>query len=290
MRLDATQAWQTKARRRAEIDLHQVVRTAWLVTRERKRAADSTAQSWTGIEAAAVAALDSAQATARHLASAAASEQLVGARLDLELARQLAQGGDLAGASQLALRVQTNSHDLEHQWQQILARFSDRRSVATWRTWVAATIAESKRTGHNAFIVDKLDRRLDVYDSGRQVATFPIELGVRGLQRKLHAGDRATPEGRYRVTQVKVGPATRFYKALLINYPNPEDRRRHREAIRRGQLPRRTGLGGLIEIHGDGGRGRNWTDGCVALTNADMDRLIRWSGRGTLVTIVGNVP
>jgi len=58
-------------------------------------------------------------------------------------------------------------------------------------------------------------------------------------------------------------------------------------AKRRGELPRGSGIGGLIEIHGEGGRGQNWTDGCVALKNADMDDLFARVRNGTRVTIVG---
>jgi len=56
---------------------------------------------------------------------------------------------------------------------------------------------------------------------------------------------------------------------------------------RAGQLPRGAALGGLIEIHGEGGRGKDWTKGCVALSNDDIDDLYRKVGVGTPVTIVG---
>jgi len=58
--------------------------------------------------------------------------------------------------------------------------------------------------------------------------------------------------------------------------------------VRKGNIPRR-GIGNLIEIHGDGGKGINWTDGCVALTNSDMDKLYGLVGVGTPVTIVGSL-
>jgi L,D-peptidoglycan transpeptidase YkuD (ErfK/YbiS/YcfS/YnhG family) len=52
-------------------------------------------------------------------------------------------------------------------------------------------------------------------------------------------------------------------------------------------VPLRAGVGSLIEIHGDGGQGRDWTDGCVALSNSDMDRVFARARVGTPVTIVG---
>ncbi len=118
---------------------------------------------------------------------------------------------------------------------------------------------------------------------------FAAELGGNGLERKLHTGDRATPEGRYKVTVKKAGGATKYYLALLIDYPNAADLRRYRAAEAGGDVRRGTGAGSLIEIHGHGGSGRDWTDGCVALTNEDMDRLYPKVRVGTPVTIVGTL-
>ena len=53
-------------------------------------------------------------------------------------------------------------------------------------------------------------------------------------------------------------------------------------------MPAAAGIGGLIEIHGEGGRGRDWTRGCVALANPDIDDLFRHVEVGTPVTIVGS--
>jgi hypothetical protein len=53
-------------------------------------------------------------------------------------------------------------------------------------------------------------------------------------------------------------------------------------------LPAGARIGGLIEIHGEGGRNRDWTSGCVALANGDMDRVFDRAGIGTPVTIVGS--
>ena len=77
-----------------------------------------------------------------------------------------------------------------------------------------------------------------------------------------------------------------YHRALLIDYPNANDRRDHAEAVRRGLVPGRRGSGGLIEIHGDGGRGQDWTNGCVALSDADIDRLFPEVEVGTPVTLV----
>ena len=74
-----------------------------------------------------------------------------------------------------------------------------------------------------------------VYKKGVAVAEFDVGLGFNGLSDKLHSGDDATPEGRYQIT--KKIPASRFYKALLINYPNEEDRKRFAAAKQKKRDP-----------------------------------------------------
>ena len=73
----------------------------------------------------------------------------------------------------------------------------------------------------------------------------------------------------------------------MLDYPNAEDRARYELGRRTGQVPLRAGIGSLIEIHGEGGQGRDWTNGCVALSNRDMDKVFARARVGTPVTIVG---
>jgi murein L,D-transpeptidase YafK len=165
-------------------------------------------------------------------------------------------------------------------------RLDDRQWQRRWQGWVDSTVAAT-RAGGEAVIVVKQSRRAYLVRGARAVAAYPAELGRAGLADKVHAGDAATPEGRYRVTEKRDRGATRFYRALMLDYPNPEDHRRFAEDRRRGRIPPGRGIGGLIEIHGEGGRGINWTDGCVALANPDMDRLFAAVRVGTPVTNVG---
>jgi murein L,D-transpeptidase YafK len=178
---------------------------------------------------------------------------------------------------------------VHHGWDSLHARFRDPRLLHQWREWARSTIARSRREADTVIVVDKLRRRLDLYHHGVRVASFAAELGANGLRPKNHAGDQATPEGLYKVVDLKEGPRTKYYKALLIDYPNGEDVVRFRRARQRGTIPSRVAIGGLIEIHGAGGEGRDWTDGCVALTNADMEDLYRRVREGTPVTIVGTL-
>ncbi len=209
------------------------------------------------------------------------------AEVELGLAHRLAAAGDYERATVAAERARVFAASPTGSWRSILDRFSDPRLLRQWRSWVEETVRASRSSGGRAIVVDKLNHRLILYRRGQVEATFTAELGANGMRPKRHAGDRATPEGRYRVTARKHGSATRFYKALLINYPNQEDMSRYRRAREAGDVPRGAGVGSLIEIHGDGGAGRDWTDGCVALTNGDRDRLYDRVSVGTPVTIVG---
>lgn len=156
-----------------------------------------------------------------------------------------------------------------------------------WQAWVDDTIASS-RGGGLAIVIEKLGRRLCLLRGGKVVAEFPAEFGRNGLSDKLHAGDGATPEGRYFVKEKRGHGATRWYRALVLDYPNAEDWRRFQAARRAGQISSRYSIGGLIEIHGNGGKRKDWTDGCVALRNAAIDRVFAQVPVGTPVTIVGS--
>lgn len=191
-------------------------------------------------------------------------------------------------AIEAALRSRKESAVANNRSRQLLARFDDPHSLNQWQSWVGQAIGYSRRTGGTALIVIKERHRLDVYRAGKHVRSFSVDLGANFVNQKVHAGDRATPEGLYHITQKKGYGATKYNLALLLDYPNSEDRRRFSQAKERGELTRRTGIGGLIEIHGDGGRGYDWTDGCVAPSDEDMKVLYNMAGVGTPVAIVGS--
>ncbi len=138
-------------------------------------------------------------------------------------------------------------------------------------------------------VVDKLAQSCFTYHSGRLINSYPIEMGANWLGDKQHAGDKMTPEGMYLVTKKKEGSETKYHKALLINYPNEVDKERYRKYVATGAISSSTGIGGLIEIHGHGGKGSNWTDGCIALSNIQMDELYQQCKVGTPVLIVGSL-
>jgi hypothetical protein len=161
---------------------------------------------------------------------------------------------------------------------------------AAWKKWVRQTLSESGRTGRPVILVDKLRRQLRLFQGRDEVAWYPADLGIAGVATKTRADDDATPEGRYRVTEVRGPGQTRYYRALMLDYPNAEDRERFRKLQRSGRVPKDKGIGSLIEIHGHGGRSQDWTRGCVALENDEMDDLVPRVEVGTAVTIVGTIP
>ncbi|MEO7795249.1 MAG: L,D-transpeptidase family protein [Thermoanaerobaculia bacterium] len=209
------------------------------------------------------------------------------ASLKWELAQHFAREGAWDRAIKEADAARSFNQVVHTSFDSLHSRFGEPKNLQHWKRLVAETIARSKADGSTALIIDKLKRKLHVYAAGNRIASFDAELGAKGLKQKLHSGDQATPEGRYRVTEARGPGRTKFYKALLIDYPNSEDRARYALGKKSGAVPLRAGIGNLIEIHGDGGQGRDWTDGCVALTDGDMDKVFARSRVGTPVTIVG---
>ena len=155
-------------------------------------------------------------------------------------------------------------------------------------------------------VVHKGERRLWASCAGGAVLTWPVALGRAPEGPKRASGDQRTPEGEYRVA----GPPrpSRFHRFLPIDYPSTADadlalaegritRAEHTRIVaahRRGLLPPRdTALGGGLGFHGEGARwqgesrGLDWTDGCIALADTDLDFLIAHAAVGTPVLLLG---
>jgi len=158
-----------------------------------------------------------------------------------------------------------------------------------WERSVRKTIEGSEKEKACCIVVDKFSRECLVYHSGILKERFDIELGKNWIGDKNHQGDKSTPEGYYYVENKFDEGQTRYYKALLLNYPNESDKKRFKKNQKKGIVPSGTGIGSLIEIHGHGGKGADWTDGCIALRDSDMKILFPICPRGTPVTIVGSV-
>lgn len=208
-------------------------------------------------------------------------------RLHLDEAELLQKAGQYSLASQRARLAAEQANRVSQRAAQAAARYVDAGHVQSWRRWIEDTVEWSRRTNAPAIIVNKERHLLTVIVRGRPVKNYSAEMGYNSVGDKWRAGDAATPEGRYHITAKKgVGQST-YHMALLLDYPNAEDRRRFEAARRAGRIARVATLGNLIEIHGDGGRGRDWTRGCVALANGDIEDLFDRVLVGTPVTIVG---
>jgi murein L,D-transpeptidase YafK len=136
----------------------------------------------------------------------------------------------------------------------------------------------------DGILVIKSERRLYLLRQGRAVRAYDVALGFNPVGHKLHEGDGRTPEGLYVLGEAL--PESRFYRALPISYPAPDDVERARAL---GLRP-----GGRIMIHGlppSGARmGRqhlylDWTDGCVAVTNEEIDEIALAVRPGTPIEI-----
>jgi murein L,D-transpeptidase YafK len=123
-------------------------------------------------------------------------------------------------------------------------------------------------------VVKKSESRLYLQRDGKNFATFKATFGAEPKGHKHQEGDERTPEGRY-VLDAKNSKSA-FYKAIHISYPNAQD---IASAEAQGVSPgsaimvhgQKNGLGWLAPIS----QWFNWTDGCVAVSNKDMDKI--WS-------------
>ena len=131
-------------------------------------------------------------------------------------------------------------------------------------------------------VVRKADRVMELYAEGRHVHTIAgVQLGDAPVGHKRFQGDERTPEGRYTIDYGN--PASGYFLSLRISYPNAQD---VAYAAARGRSP-----GGQIFIHGqpNGYPGRmrgDWTDGCIAVSDAEMEALWRAVPDGTVIDIL----
>jgi murein L,D-transpeptidase YafK len=135
----------------------------------------------------------------------------------------------------------------------------------------------------------KAAHRLELVSEGRVVKTFKVAIGPGGDGPKRMEGDKVTPVGTYRVNTHIKGLYRHF---LGVSYPNDEDRARYAESKRKGEIPRGVGIGHSIGIHGVGSpewkgvhKQSDWTLGCIALDDDEIDEVARRAKDGTKVVI-----
>lgn len=148
-----------------------------------------------------------------------------------------------------------------------------------------APLSNSQEIKADLVTVVKSERKLYLSHEGKILKTFNIALGENPVGHKKVQGDQKTPEGYYRLDYLKLDSS--FYKALHISYPNSTD---CCNAKKTGKSP-----GGAIMIHGQPNnqgwfksflkQRTDWTAGCIALFNSDMDEVLKYVKVGTPILI-----
>ena len=129
----------------------------------------------------------------------------------------------------------------------------------------------------DAIHITKAARKMELLRDGKILRTYHVALGGAPAGHKRQQGDQRTPEGHYTITYRNA--QSRYHLSLRVSYPNAADRA---QATKRGVDP-----GGDIMIHGSTPRGYtgDWTEGCVAVTNAEIEEIWRLVPVGTPIRI-----
>ena len=137
----------------------------------------------------------------------------------------------------------------------------------------------------DSILVEKQKHSMTVFYHDQSLKQYRIALGFSPKGHKLHEGDGRTPEGQYYI--IDKNPNSKFHLSLKLSYPSPKDKH---SAQKKGLNP-----GGDIMIHGlsafneQAGRWhtmRDWTLGCIAVTNDEIEEIFRLAEIGTPVKII----
>lgn len=139
-------------------------------------------------------------------------------------------------------------------------------------------------TTADMIVVDKSDHTLKLLKDGNTLKTYKVSLGTGGPGPKKREGDKKTPEGQYNID--RRNERSSFYRSLHISYPDREDMQRAKqENVPAGSdimiHGLRNGLGFLGRLH----LLADWTQGCIAVTDTEMDELWRAIPDGTPIEI-----
>jgi murein L,D-transpeptidase YafK len=134
-------------------------------------------------------------------------------------------------------------------------------------------------------VIEKAQRRLTLFNHGALIRTYSVALGIHPVGPKEQLADGRTPEGRYVIDGRNAD--SDYHKALHISYPNADDQAR---ATAKGVQPGgdimihglRNGLGWLGSTH----RLFDWTNGCIAVTDSEIDEIWRLVPDGAAVEIM----
>jgi murein L,D-transpeptidase YafK len=138
--------------------------------------------------------------------------------------------------------------------------------------FLLASTCVHAQTRADRIIVHKQARTMELMHAGQVLKTYKVTLGGEPLGAKTRQGDHRTPEGVYVIDSRNAH--SQFHRSLHISYPNPADKERARKL---GVAP-----GGDIYIHGlpngygfigAAHRARDWTDGCIAVTDHEIEEI-----------------
>jgi hypothetical protein len=142
-----------------------------------------------------------------------------------------------------------------------------------------------------SILIEKSRYRLTLYYNGQPAKSYPVVFGDNPQGDKLQEGDRRTPEGVFKLRDLY--PHPQWSRFLWLDYPNAASWQKHNQAKAEGHIAPHRGIGGEVGIHGvPAGADRlvdareNWTWGCPALKNQDVNELYDVVQVGTVVEIV----
>lgn len=142
-------------------------------------------------------------------------------------------------------------------------------------------LSQNRQADH--ILITKHTHTLTLFSNGNILGTYKVALG-RSAGPKQQAGDHRTPEGQYMVDAHNRD--SRFHRALHLSYPNANDRMRAaRTHTKTGGDIMIHGLLPAFAIFGTLQHTADWTDGCIAVSNAEMDTIFRLVPDGTPVDI-----
>lgn len=151
--------------------------------------------------------------------------------------------------------------------------------------WFHAGDGKASVSGVDKVVVVKSERRMMLFRGGEVVKSYEVALGKRPVGPKMHEGDKRTPEGTYILD--RRNSASRFYRSIHISYPNKADLENARKLgvspgsdIIDTRASQRHGKGGELHTLTD------WTNGCIAVTNAQMEEIWRLVPDGTPIEIM----
>jgi murein L,D-transpeptidase YafK len=162
-------------------------------------------------------------------------------------------------------------------------------ALAAVPTLLAPRDASAGAAAVDEMRIDKSDHSLQLWSGGRLVKEYRVAIGSGGTGPKRMEGDNVTPVGTYRITGRIKGL---FHNFLVVSYPNDDDRARFADRKRRGEVPAGHGIGNGIGVHGTGNKAWNgvhkqsdWTFGCVALDDDEIDEVAGMVRDGTRIVI-----